>query len=157
MKKPMTIALLGGQMLAAAQPALAAELTAQGQREMGAFGGFRVRLPLGGDREERRVRAGVTLAPVMHSRTVDGGSRIRFGEGLEFGVVRDRSPQLSLAGTRIDRLGIAPNGSAPEGKRQGVSTLGWVAIGVGAAVAAVFAFGYVLHENADDRDNCGNC
>ena len=156
MKKLTIIALLGGQMLTAVQPALGAELASPEQREMSAFGGVRIRLPLGGARAQRRVRAGVTLAPIVHSRTVDGASRTRFGEGLEFSVERNRGPELSFARKRLDRIGIAPNGTGPDGNRHGVSTAGWVAIGVGVAVVAVFTLGYVIHENSDDRD-CDNC
>jgi hypothetical protein len=73
---------------------------------MGAFGGVRVRLPLDGDPRHRQLRAGLTVAPAIHSRTADGATRLRIGEGFEFGV-RGREPaRLSLAGQDVRRLGV---------------------------------------------------
>ena len=54
---------------------------------------------------------------------------MRFGEGLEFGVRRDRPLTLSLAGQPL-------SGPDAERPRAGVSTLGWIAIGTAVVVVA---------------------
>lgn len=100
MKKLMISALVAAQLLTAAQPAFAADLTDAGatHQQMGAFGGLRVRIPLDGNARQRQVRAGLTMAPMMQSRTVQGESRLRIGEGVEFGVRGGEPLALSLGG-----------------------------------------------------------
>ena len=148
MTKVLIAALLGGQILAA-QPALAAELAAAEQPRVGAFAGFRVRVALDGDARERPVRAGVALAPTLHSRSVDGESRTRVGEGLEIGVTGTGPVRLSLAGRDLRRLGAAEEG---EGRRRGPSTVAWVAIGLAAAVVVTATVGYFwLEDRVDDE------
>ena len=105
MKKLMIAALVAGQLLPAL-PATAAELDRHVAPQMGAFGGVRVRLRLDGDRSDRQLRAGLAIAPTTHSRTAEGATQLRIGEGLEFGV-RGREPaRLSLAGQDVRRLGV---------------------------------------------------
>ena len=102
---------------------------------MGAFAGARLRLSL--DREPReRVRAGLALSPTMHDVRQDGSARLRIGEGLEFGASDRRAPQLSFAGQPVREL--AQRGQGPSGSRQNISTVGWVAIGVGALALTAF-------------------
>ena len=137
MKKLMIAALVGGQAMAAAQPAFAAELADSRSQQAGAFAGLRVRMALDGSEQQRRVRAGLTLAPTLHSRTATGETRLRIGEGVELGIVGREPIRLSLAGTPVNRL--AQGTAGPEGQRLGVSTIGWIAIGVG--VAAVIVVG----------------
>jgi len=134
-KKLMIAALVATQLLSAPQPAAAADLVERDSTQMGAFAGARLRVPLGGAREERHIRAGLTLAPTIRAQYADGASRLRFGEGLELGVTGRQPLRLSLAGTPINRLG--QGGRGPDGQRLGVSTIGWIAIGVGAAVVIV--------------------
>jgi hypothetical protein len=132
MKKLMIATLLAGQLLAAAPPAAAAELDRHAAPQVGAFGGLRVRLPLDGDRRDRQLRAGLAVAPTVHSRTADGETRLRIGEGIEFGV-RGRAPaQLSLAGQGVRRL----NAQGEEDEDSGVPT--W-AIVAGAVVVVLGA------------------
>jgi hypothetical protein len=157
MKKLTIAALLAVQLPGAAQPAAAADFAAQEQRQIGAFLGARLRVPFGGGRDNRQVRAGLTLAPTTHMRGMDGAVRMRLGEGLELGIGPNRPLELSLAGTRIDRLGLAPGGTAPGGRRAGVSTLGWIAIGVGAAIVVTAAAGYLWLEDALDCDSGDDC
>ena len=133
--KKLTIAALLAAQLTAAQPALAAELVTQEAPQMGAFAGARLRVPLGGEREQRRLRAGLTLAPTMHVRDSAGSERLRFGEGLELGITGREPVRLSFGGTPVNRLG--QRGTGPDGQRLGISTLGWIAIGVGAAIVIV--------------------
>lgn len=136
----------------AAQPLAAAELAGEQQNRMGAFGGLRVQVPFGARAAQAAPSAGLAFGPVHQVRSIDGASRTRFGEGLQLGFRGgERAPRLTLAGTRIDRLGMAPNGRAPEGgPRAGVSTLGWVAIGVGAVVVVGLGAGYLWLEDATD-------
>ncbi len=137
MKKLTIAALLAAQLLTASQPALAAHLTDAEAQRMGAFAGLRVRLPLDGAADARQIRAGLTLAPTLQSQSRSGEIRTRFGEGLELGIAGDRPIRLSLAGTPVSQLAQGPAG--PEGQRAGVSTVAWVAIGVGVVAVSVFA------------------
>lgn len=126
MRKLMIAALLAGQ---AATPAVAADLvdTRSENVRQGAFAGARLRISL--DREAReRVRAGVTIAPTRHDVRSDGTARLRLGEGLEFGATERGAPALTLAGQPVRDL-AAPVG--PAGTSRNISTIGWVAIGVG--------------------------
>ena len=133
MKRLMMAAIVAAQVAGSSQAAFAAELAnhdgAAVQRQ-GAFAGARIRIPLGGA-DRQKVRAGLTVAPLRQSRAGDGGLRTGFGRGLELGVGESGRPALSLAGQRVDRLMLGRSGEAPAGTRKGVSTLGWVAIGVG--------------------------
>ncbi len=147
--KTLTMAtLVAAQLLTTAQPAVAAELSDSRTQEMGAFGGVRLRVPLDGRAGERRIRAGLALAPTLHSRDLRGNSRVRMGEGLELGLDGDDRVRLSLAGTPVSRLAQGQPG--PEGRRAGISPVGWVAIGVG-VVAIGVATWFVIAINDDDR------
>lgn len=79
------------------------------QREMGAFGGVRLRVALGGNRSQPKVRGGLAFAPTMHSRAGQGAAQVDFGEGLEFGHRSGRRLSLSAAGQDIggNRAGVA--------------------------------------------------
>jgi hypothetical protein len=156
MKRFAIACLVAAQATAAAQPALAADLIEHGTPQMGAFAGARLRMPLG-HHAHQRLRAGLTIAPTTHARGSDGALRTRFGEGLELGIAPDRPVELSFAGTRLDRFGVAPNGTAPGGARAGVSTLGWIAIGVGATIVVVAGAGYLWLEDALDCDPGDDC
>ena len=135
---------------------MAAELIAREAPQIGAFAGARLRIPLGNSARQR-LRAGLTIAPTMNARGMDGASRTRFGDGFELGIARGQRLELSLAGTRIDRIGIAPGGTRPGGPRAGVSTLGWVAIGVGATVLVVAGAGFLWLRDIQDCDSGEDC
>ena len=154
MKKLTMAALVAAQLAAAAQPALAAELNDGRTQQMGAFGGVRLRVALDGRVGERRIRAGLALAPTMHSRDLNGNVRMRMGEGVELGLNGDDRVRLSLGGTPVSRIVHGPAG--PDGRRVGVSTLGWVAIGAGVVLVAVGGFYWWLLEEAGDCDP-GEC
>lgn len=134
MKKLLIVALAAAQVMTTAQPALAAELVAREAPQMGAFAGARLRVPLGGDVRQRQIRAGLTLAPTVHSRAANGETQLRFGEGLEFGVTGRQPARLLVAGRNVRRLGAAEDDNH---RRGGPSTLGWIAIGIGAALVIV--------------------
>ena len=153
MRLAVIAGLVAGQLLAAAQPALAADFAEGRNVETGAFAGFRLRVPLGADPERRGVQAGFAVAPMLRSTTMDGRSRMGIGEGLELGFRHSEPLTLRLAGTRIDRLGMAPGNRAPDGPRAGVSTLGWIGIGVGTIVlAAAVSTAILVHEINENDD-----
>ena len=145
MRSFMLSVLAAGQLLLGAQPALAATLGPGEQTRIGAFGGVQVRLPLGGSRAEAPT-ASLGIAPVARSQGIDGTGRTRIGDGLQLSLQPNRPIELSLAGTRLDRLGLNPGGQTLDGPRAGVSTLGWVGIGVGALVVVAGAVGFWFHE-----------
>ncbi|MGQ0559704.1 MAG: hypothetical protein ACT4OE_08995 [Sphingosinicella sp.] len=124
MKKALIAALLAGQLMAAAQPALAAELieTRAGEHsQAGAFAGLRLRLALDG---RSAPRAGLAVAPAMHGRASDGAAQLAIGEGLELGIAGRAPLRLTLAGQDVRRLALQGDGDFPD----------WVLIGVGIAV-----------------------
>jgi hypothetical protein len=151
--KKLTIAALVAAQLASVAPAPAADLIDTREQEStrtGSFAGARLRISL--DREPReRVRAGLTIAPTTQSVRADGATRLRIGEGLEYGVTDRRGPALALAGRPVRELAEGPRG--PDGQRKNVSTLGWVAIGVGVVVVGFVGFSlWVLH-NVNKEDD----
>lgn len=135
MKKLPITAFCAAQFMASACPASAAELQRNppaGASQVGSFVGARARIPLGATRE--KAHAG--LAFTATQRSGETGA-LRFSTGMELGFAGDAKVRLSLAGRPVSRLG--QGGAAPEGRRLGMSTLGWVGIGV-----AVVAVGGVL-------------
>lgn len=88
------------------------DLTEAEQREMGTFAGARLRIALGGNRNQPKVRGGLTFAPTMHSRANQGAAEINIGEGLEFGHRSGHRISLSAAGQDIggNRAGVARAG-----------------------------------------------
>src|SRR5215218_6840785 len=149
--KRLTIAALAAAQLMA-QPAVAAELGddrgAVAARQ-GAFAGARFRVALDGGRA-RKAQAGLTLAPVIQGRRADGRIVTRFGEGMELRLAGGESkPQLAIGGRPLAQL--TGDRAAPDGRRMGVSTLGWIAIGVGVAAVIVVAAGVTCQET-----NCLN-
>ena len=157
MKKLTIAALLAGQLLTIAQPVAAAEIATARETRAGAFAGLRLRVPLDGGPGQRQVRAGLAVAPTLHSREGDGERRMRVGEGIELGVAGGDRIGLSIAGTPVDRLGLRPDGTAPDGRRAGVSTLGWVAIGAGALLVVTLGVGYLWIDDALDCDPGDDC
>jgi hypothetical protein len=153
MKKLMIAALFAGQ-IASAAPAAAADLAGGHETRPGAFAGLRLRVPLDRSVPDRGVRAGLTIAPALQTRDVQGASRTRIGEGIELGLAGERV-QLSLGGTPVSQL--RPGGQAPGGQRAGVSTLGWVAIGAGTVVVVGLVAGYLWLDDALDCDPGDDC
>ena len=151
----MTMKRLSGVALIAAlvaQPVSAAELGATADRDLGYFGGVRLRLPLDGRRGEP-LRAGLAIAPLVQTRSMQGEVRTRIAEGVEFGVTGRQPLRLSVGGTPVNRL--VPGRNGPNGNRQGVSTVGWVGIGVGAVVVtlgvAYLVFAEMIDCDADEE------
>lgn len=130
MKKTLIACLVAAQILAV-QPASAAPLhddPAVARQGHGAFAGARLRVPLGGSAEP--ARAGLAIAPVQRGYGADGGSSLRFGEGVELGFAGEGKARLMLGG---QPLGARLAAAQEEGEDEdgGISTLGTVAIVVG--------------------------
>ena len=158
MKKLMIAALLSGQFLTAAAPAAGAELDRDASPQMGAFGGLRVRLPLDGNVQQRQLRAGLALAPTLHSRAINGETRMRMGEGLEVGVTGRHPVRVMLAGQDVRRLGAAQQTEEEEEERGGgPSTLGWIAIGAGALILVTAVAGFIVVDDILDCDSGEVC
>jgi hypothetical protein len=151
MKKLLIAALLAAQLT----PAAAAEFAPTRETDAGAFAGVRLRVSLDGAAGERRVSAGLTVAPALRTRDNGGEVRTRIGEGIELGVASNEPVRLSIAGTPVSRL--TSRGDAPQGRRAGVSTLGWVAIGVGAVLVVGLTAGYLWIDDALDCDPGDDC
>ena len=149
MKKFFAAALIAAQT---ASPAAAADLVRDAgvqERRMGAFAGARLRVSLDGQARER-VRGGLSVSPTMHDVRADGTARLGIGEGLEFGLSDRRGPALSLAGTPVREIVQGPRG--PEGDRRNVSTVGWVAIGVGVVLVGVVGYGLWLNHELSNNE-----
>jgi hypothetical protein len=128
MKKLLIASIVAAQIVVTAQPIAAAELHADATNmpsQVSAFAGARVRVPIGGRHE--KPQAGLALTSTLRSGAT---GEVRFAKGAELGLSGgDSKIRLSLGGTPVARL--APAGQGPQGRKQGVSTIGWVAIGVG--------------------------
>lgn len=148
MRSVIISVLAAGHLILGVQPALAATLGPGEQSRIGVFGGVQVRVPLGSSRAEA-PRASLGIAPVARSQRLDGESRMRIGEGLQFSLQPNRPVELNLAGTRLDRLGLVPGGQAQSGRQAGVSTLGWVAIGVAATAVLVVGAAAICFSDSD--------
>ena len=147
MKKLLIAALLVAQVA----PAAAADFSSGRETNAGAFAGFRLRVPLDGHPTQRGVRAGLTVAPTMQTRDLQGERRTQIGEGLELGVTGGQPLALSIAGRPVSQL--TRGAEAPGARRAGVSTLGWVAIGVGVVVVAGIGFmGWLIHEANENTE-----
>ena len=129
------------QILPAAQPAAAAELNQDrtpAATQVSAFAGARLREPLGG---RERPKAGLALTSTLRSGAT---GELRFAKGAELGFSgRESKLGLSIAGRPMSQF--AAGRSGPSGRKQGFSTLGWVAIGASAAiiVGGVLIFDYL--------------
>ena len=143
MRKMLIAGLVAAaQVLPAAQPAMAAELNqdrtaAPGQ--VSAFAGARLRVPLGGGREKPRV--GLALTSTLRSGAT---GELRFAKGAELGFSGgDSKLDLSLAGRPVSKL--AGGRPGPEGRKQGFSTAGWIAVGASAViiVGGLLIFDYI--------------
>jgi len=109
------------------------------QVRTGAFAGARIRLAVGSQTREPRLRAGFSFAALQSGQTRRGASFTRFGEGLEFGVnSRDSQPHMSLAGYSLasERLGAADGAGGESKKGHGLRTAAFIIGGVLVAGAA---------------------
>ena len=130
MKRAATGAFAAVQIALALQPAAAAELAADGASpsRVGSFAGARLRVPLGAG--GGKAHAGLAFTATQRSGDI---GMLRFSKGMELGFAGDDKVRLSLGGRPVSQLAQGREG--PRGRKLGVSTLGWVGIGV--AVVAV--------------------
>jgi hypothetical protein len=139
-------ALCAAQIASAANAAgFEADRNLVGQQR-GTFAGARIRIPLGATPE--RAHAGLALTTLQREA---GRADLRFAKGLEFGFAGDDKLRLSLHGRPVSRL--TTGGSAAPGTKHGVSTLGWVGIGLGVAAVGFLGFAYWVYKESDER-NC---
>jgi hypothetical protein len=154
MKTYVLAGLVAIQAIVAAQPAVAADFKEMATVQSGTFAGARIRLSLGGGEQDRKFRAGLTLAPTFHSQTISGETRTRFGDGLELGFVGERRLAFSLGGRPVSRLLYSARKSTDD-TRLGMSTGGKVAIGAGVVVlvAGAVVLGVVISHSDDAPDD----
>jgi hypothetical protein len=98
----------------------------------GAFVGARVMLPLGGQ-APARPRATLAIAPTLSRISDDGMIQTQIGEGLALNLQGKSKATLTVAGIRADE---AFEDRMGEDNWSGVSTGGWIAIGVGTVLVA---------------------
>lgn len=147
MKNTIFAGLVAAQLIAASSPAAAAGFGESPAVQTGTFAGARIRISLGGEQRDRTFRAGLTLAPMLHSQTISGGTRLRVGEGLELGFTGERKLNLSLAGVRADTvLGLNGRDRIDADRKLGLSTGGKIAIGVSVILVAG-GVGYLVLAN----------
>ena len=108
----------------------------------GAFAGARFRMALGG---KAKPRVALTVAPMVRAPGDD--TRVRFGEGVAFGLTGP--VRLSLGGRPMSFA--AQRTSIDMKNASGISTLGWVGIGA-VALLAIGAIGYANSEGPCDSD-----
>jgi hypothetical protein len=145
MRKLLIAGLVAGQIAAAAQPAMAAELDGRSpfvDNQRGAFAGVRLRASLGG--KESDVRTSLTVAATAHSRR-GADSRMMMGDGLELSFSPHKAkPELMLAGRRLDQMDLW---GRPADDKKDLSTLATVAIVAGVVlVVGTVAFVHVVNE-----------
>ena len=145
MRKLLIAGIVAGQIVAAAQPAMAAELDGRSHfvdNQRGAFAGVRLRASLGGG--ERNVRTSLTVASTAHSRR-GADSRMAIGDGLELSFSPHKArPELTLAGRRLDQMNLW---ARPADEKKDLSTLATVAIVAGVVlVVGAVAFVHVANE-----------
>lgn len=127
----------------------AADWQNQAEIRTGAFVGARLKLSLG-DRHDAKPHAQLALAPSRSSISSAGFIRTRIGEGAAFDLQPGSKPSLMIAGLRADSaLGLRSQGQAHPGRKLGVSSGGWVAIGVGVVVLAGGLYFLHLVDEAD--------
>ncbi|HEX6374580.1 MAG TPA: hypothetical protein VFZ91_02560 [Allosphingosinicella sp.] len=140
-------AFVVAQIAFAAQPAMAADLpreASSGPNHVATFVGARIRVPLGATKE--KPRAG--LAFTATQRSGDTGT-LRFSKGMELGFAGDDKVRLSVGGKPVSQL--TQGGATPDGRKLGVSTLGWIGIGVGVVVIGTAVWFYAA---ITDDDRC---
>ena len=155
--KGLTIAALIGAQIATVQPAVAADFAATQPERVGAFGGVRVRVPLGGNADQRRIRAGLTIAPTLQGAGMDGERPLRIGEGVELGYRSGRPLSLSVAGMSLrgGRLGAGQDQEAEEeAEEEGGGGPSWWLIAGGVVVIALGLTAYTANRILECERGC---
>jgi len=147
MKTVAAAALIAAQLVTVA-PASAAELIdspGAATTRMGTFAGARASVALGGKREGARL--GIAVAPVQRSQNGRGEARLRFGEGVEFGIAGRQPAALRLAGHRVAPGGVLVD---EKGRKLGVSTLEAAGIAAGVIVVGFLVLALAVRSDEDD-------
>jgi hypothetical protein len=141
MRKFVTSALAA---VVIAAPLHAAPWQDQGsQVRPGAFIGAQFKTSFGGPTRSQ-PHAQLAFAPTRSRLSNSGQLTTRIGEGLALDFTSNAKPTLTLAGIRADTaLRLTRATRSETGQKSGISTTGWVAIGVG--VAALAGGAYLLH------------
>ena len=131
-----------------AVPAKAAQYDGT-QVRPGTFVGVRLQLSLGG-RSVAEPRAGLAIAPMMSGAAGGRLSQAAIGEGVALNL--GPRPTLTFAGIRVDQaLGASQSRQTDAQRKLGLSSGGWIAVGVG--VMALAGGVYFLHLVDEAEDN----
>ena len=132
MKLVLIASLVLAQLPLASATAATIENHGASQQQVGAFAGARLRIAVGGEKAGKPT-IGLGITGLAQSRSSDGAVRTRLSEGVQFGYSADRKLGLTVAGQPLDarRPSLQDKG---EDDDDGISTLGWIGIGVGAAL-----------------------
>ena len=117
----------------------------------GTFAGVRLQMSLGG-KSSRKARAALAIAPTS-SRISDGAIiQTWIGEGIALNL--GSRPTVTLAGVRADQaLGLVSKQGLESDQKQGLSTGGWIAVGVGAAAVAATIYGIHMYVEAEKNSD----
>jgi hypothetical protein len=117
----------------------------------GAFAGARFVTSFG---RHHSSRGQISLAPTHSHISGNGSVKTLVGEGLAVNFSVKSKPSLTLAGARADvLLGLNQRGSVDGDKKLGMSTGGWVAVGlVTAALVGYVAFAAYVSEKEKGAD-----
>lgn len=147
---------LAGFLVAAltAAPAQAADET---DVRFGTFVGAQMRMSLGGT-SKAKPHGRLAIAPTQSRFSGDGMIRTRIGEGVALDFAPRTKPTLMLAGVRADTaLGLRSQNEIDSGNKLGLSTMGWVGVGVGVlglAVGGLYLYGQHLSYCEEEDHDC---
>ena len=149
--RKFVISLVAAAVTAA--PIQAATWQDQGsEARRGAFIGAQFTISLAG-RDHRRPRAQLAIAPTQTRISSNGIRQTRIGEGIALGFSPGGNPALTLAGTRADMALHPQRENSNDPGRLGISSTGWIAIGLGvAALAGGVYFIHLVHEADKNSD-----
>lgn len=113
----------------------------------GAFVGARLKISLGASRKAK-PQAELAIAPTQSRISDHGFVRTSIGEGVALRLSPKAKPSLTLAGVPVNSaLGLKPQGEVDADHKLGISTAGYIAIGVG--VAALVG-GFIFYQDFKD-------
>lgn len=148
--RKFALPLLIAGVLTLPSPANAATYENSDVRQ-GAFVGARIQLAFGG-KSSGKARAALAIAPTSN-RISDGHivqTRIGDGIALNFGS----KPNVTLAGIPADKaLGLAPAKGPQSDQKLGLSTGGWIAVGVGAVALGVAIYEFRAFIEYDSKSD----
>lgn len=135
-------------------PAQAAGLPdAQQESRFGAFVGVRLQLRAGGP-DAGRARTSVAIAPTRSAYLGNGEFRTRVGEGLALEFSSHAKPRATFAGLpAAQAFGFTSTERQDDERKLGISSGGWVGIGLGAAALAGAVIFLSQVNDCDDHDD----